>query len=62
MVISIIMNCANEKILEKKQLIIKEQIVPGQFGFSDIYIRHLFLDNELVISYTNYELTDSKKK
>ena len=44
--------------------VIKEQIIKGQFGYSDMYIRHLplTLANKIkvsIVSYTDYELTKS---
>ena len=43
-------------------ILLKEQVIPGAFGFLPIYIRHVrFLWGAgvaLVISQTNYELTE----
>ena len=56
---------AYELINQPGDLIIKEQIIKGQFGYPDIYIRHLSLTLTKggripLISYTNYEMTPEK--
>lgn len=53
------------EVTQAGDMIVKEQILLGQFGMSDIYIRHLSTLTKgreiLIISYTDYELTHLKK-
>ncbi len=48
------------------QKIIKSQIIPGMYGFPDMYIRYLgmnFRDKEYrIISYTDYEVNKRTSK
>ncbi|MFN6441542.1 MAG: hypothetical protein RMY35_032330 [Nostoc sp. DedSLP01] len=50
---------------EKRVLIVREQIIPGAFGYPPMHIRHLKLRYKRrdypIISMTDYELTDIKR-
>lgn len=50
----------------KADVVVVEQVLPGKFGYPDLYIRHLYFDlNDqpvLVISQTEYELDDAKRQ
>ncbi|MBN3940759.1 hypothetical protein [Nostoc sp. NMS9] len=49
----------------ERTLMVKEQIIPGAFGYSDMYIRHMKLryknHDYPIISMTDYELDAAKK-
>lgn len=49
----------------KANVVVVEQVLPGKFGYPDLYIRHLYFDlNDtpiLIVSQTEYELDDAKR-
>lgn len=49
---------------EPESLIVKPQIIPGLHGYDRLYIRHIYLEHPepvLIVSQTDYELTDEKR-
>ena len=42
--------------------LIKEGVLPGAFGYKDLYIRHIPKDKLLVISYTHTELSEADRQ
>jgi hypothetical protein len=42
--------------------IVKENFLKGQFGFKDLYIRHIATDELFIISHTHQDLTRTEKR
>lgn len=50
--------------IESDSLVVKEMILPGVKGYPPMYIRHIYAfhgEPILIISQTDYELSDRKK-
>ncbi|MEH2310735.1 MAG: hypothetical protein V7K35_04740 [Nostoc sp.] len=56
---------AGDESLTEESLVVREMIVPGMAGYSDMYVRHICLifreQQYLIISMTDYELDEAKR-
>lgn len=56
-----------EEELSSNSKVVKDNVIPGMYGYPDMYIRKFKvktgtnLEEYLIISYTDYELTKAKK-
>lgn len=48
--------------LTEDLVVIKAQVIPGLYGYPDMYIRHIDTPKFKIISQTDYELTHKKVK
>lgn len=54
-------NLIGRKKINPSLQVVKENFIKGEYGYKDLYIRHLVDDEVFIVSYTHAELSSSQR-